>query len=530
MLFVRGFRQMGFDWALALGLVLTAVMAASAAVVLAGVLQARGDRRQGGIFADPQGGTVFLFDGETLLDATPGARAILALSPARGGPWLRLLAYVAPRFPDFEQRISTLAGDGRLTLASGSEGEPLLLQAEMRGGVTRIVLDDPASGTRQRMDHLAQRALVEELDQLRATVTQAPLMMWRETAAGDVVWANAAYLLRAARRLDPGEDLSWPLPRLFERAATAQGAAGQRQRIEADNGVLWFELVSFAEGSGRLLFALPADAAVQAEASLRDFMQTLVKTFAHLPIGLAIFDQHRKLALFNPALLDLTGLPPDMLALKPTLFSFLEALRERQMIPEPKDYPSWRRQILALEKAASSGLYEETWSLPAGQTYRVIGRPHPNGALALMFEDISTEMTRTRRYRADLELGQSVIDAMDEAIAVFSQAGQLVMTNAAYATLWGHDPVETVGSAAIGQLCEHWRALSAPSPIWAEAESFVAVIGERKSWSGEVRLNDGRLIACRFSPLTGGATLVLFRLVVPDEAAPLDLAPALRTA
>ena len=35
---------MEFDWALALGLVLTAVMAASAAVVLAGVLQARGER------------------------------------------------------------------------------------------------------------------------------------------------------------------------------------------------------------------------------------------------------------------------------------------------------------------------------------------------------------------------------------------------------------------------------------------------------------------------------------------------------
>jgi hypothetical protein len=42
-----------------------------------------------------------------------------------------------------------------------------------------------------------------------------------------------------------------------------------------------------------------------------------------------------------------------------------------------------------LEEEAASGLFEETWSLPGGQTYRVIGRPHPNGALAFMFEDIS---------------------------------------------------------------------------------------------------------------------------------------------
>ena len=269
---------------------------------------------------------------------------------------------------------------------------------------------------------------------------------------------------------------------------------------------------------------------MQAEASLRDFMQTLAKTFAHLPIGLAIFDQNRKLALFNPALLDLTTLPPDMLALKPTLFSFLDALRERQMIPEQKDYPSWRRMMLALEKAASSGLYQETWSLPGGQTYRVIGRPHPNGALALMFEDISTEMTRNRRYRADLELGQAVIDSMTDAIAVFSQAGQLVMTNAAYAELWGHDPVETVGSEGIAQLCAHWSERTAPSPIWAEAERFSASLGDRKPWSGEARLMDGRLLSCRFAPLTGGATLVLFRVALPDEAARVDPLPALLSA
>lgn len=520
---------MNFDWPLALGLILTAVAAASAAVVLASLLQARAGRRSEGVFSDPQGGTVFLFDGETLLDATPGARAILALSPARGGPWLRLLAYLVPRFPDLEARLSRLAGDGRFTLASAGEGEPLLLTAEMRGGITRLTIDDPSSAERPRMDHLSQRALAEELDQLRATVAQAPLMMWRESAGGEVIWANAAYLHEAAQRLPPDRDLSWPLPRLFDRAASAQGAPRQRQKIEVKGVDRWFDLESFADPAGRLLFALPADAAVQAEATLRDFMQTLAKTFAHLPIGLAIFDQHRKLALFNPALLDLTGLPPDMLALQPSLFSFLEALRDRQMIPEPKDYPSWRRQILELEKAAASGLYVDTWSLPSGQTYRVIGRPHPNGALALMFEDISTEMTRTRRYRADLELGQAVVDAMEDAIAVFSPAGDLVMTNAAYGALWGHDPVETVGGGVAVQLCEQWRARSSPSPIWVEAERFLAELGPRDPWSGEIRLEDGRLVSCRFAPLTGGATLVLFRILEARAAEAADPA-SLRTA
>ncbi|MDT8857575.1 PAS-domain containing protein [Paracoccaceae bacterium Fryx2] len=520
---------MQVDWVLGLELLATAVFAAVAGLLALAALQARGAASRGAIFTETAGGTTFLFDGETLVDATPGARALLAQSHGKGSPWARLLAVLGPRFPAFETRLGALSGEGRIALASVDSGQaPLMLRAELRGGLTRITLLDPEAETNPPgADPLTQRVIEEELAQLRSTVTQAPMMIWREAAGGDVVWANSAYLLQAARSLDPGQDLGWPLPRLFERTASAQGASGQRQRLEQPGGgAVWFDLISYPDGEGRLVFGLPADAAVQAEGHLRDFMQTLTKTFAHLPIGLAIFDNQRQLALFNPALIDLTGLPPDFLSLRPTLFAVLDAMRDRNMIPEPKDYRGWRKQMNELEKAASSGTYEETWSLPSGQTYRVIGRPHPNGALAMMFEDISNEMSRTRRYRADLELGQAVIDAMDDAIAVFSQAGLLVMSNAAYATLWGHDPAAGLGDGAIATLAAHWRDNSAPSPIWSEAERFVATLGERAAWGGDARLADGRLVSCRFSALAGGASLVTFRPAAPVEGT----APAFATA
>ena len=192
--------------------------------------------------------------------------------------------------------------------------------------------------------------------------------------------------------------------------------------------------------------------------------------------------------------------------------SVLDAMRDRNMIPEPKDYRGWRRQLVELEKAAASGLYEETWSLPGGQTYRVIGRPHPNGAIALMIEDISGEMIRTRRFRADLELGQAVIDHIDEAIAVFSEGGQLVMSNAAYINLWGVDPSGSLDDASLRSLCAIWRVQSAPSPVWNDLEDFASNQGDRAAWRAEARLLDGRLIDCRFAPLAGGATLTGFRI------------------
>jgi PAS domain-containing protein len=209
--------------------------------------------------------------------------------------------------------------------------------------------------------------------------------------------------------------------------------------------------------------------------------------------------------------MDLTGLPADFLSMRPSLLSVLDAMRDRNMIPEPKDYRNWRRQMMDLEKAASSGLYEETWTLPGGQTYRVIGRPHPNGAIALMIEDISGEMLRSRRYRADLELGQAVIDQMGEAIAVFSESGQLVISNAAYARVWGSDPSATLDEATLWTLCAEWRRQSAPSPVWGQLEEFVTTRGDRNAWAAEARLMDGRMIDCRFVPLAGGATLTAFR-------------------
>ena len=506
---------MGMDWLLVTWMVGTAVLAA--ALASAGILLLDRRRRQSpvSIFAETPNGTVFLFDGEVLIDSTPSARALLTSSQTRGSALVKLKAYLAAHFSDLDEHLLRLPHEGAMTLASPpGGGQPLVLLAETRGGLTRLVLVDP-----EQEDHLpgpdlmAQRAMVEELDLLRATMTKAPVLIWRERGNGDVTWANAAYLLRAGDVLEPGQDLSWPLPRLFDRMATVQGVAGQRQKLILSGGkALWYDLSSSSEGDGRLVFALPADSAVQAEAALRDFMQTLAKTFAHLHVGLAIFDHQRQLQLFNPALLDLTGLPVDFLSMRPSLLSVLDAMRDRNMIPEPKDYRGWRRQLIEMEKTAASGLYEETWSLPGGQTYRVIGRPHPNGALALMIEDISGEMLRTRRYRADLELGQSVIDEMDEAISVFSSAGQLVMSNTSYTRLWGNDPSANLGDASLCALCAEWRGHCAPSTIWADLEDFASNPGDRAVWQAEARLLDGRLLDCRFAPLAGGATLTAFRL------------------
>lgn len=503
---------MAGDVSMAFGMVLTAMLVAMSALMLFAAWQSLGGKPRPSIFDPSPSRVAFLFDGERLVDATPAARALLP-EGEDSRAWFRFVARFGPDFPDLSERLAVLPRIGQVQIPSQHGRAPaLVLNAEHLSGLTRLTV----SGGQAELsggggDAATGAALQQEVMAQRAVLSRAPVLMWKEAPDGAVIWANHAYLLRAVELLPEGEDLSWPLPKLFE-TPDAAGSRLPRLKLQMPSGVEWFDLVRLPSEQETLCYALAADKAVQAETALREFMQTLTKTFADLPIGLAIFDRARCLQMFNPALADLTTLPPELLIGRPTLNAFLDAMRARAMIPEPRDYRSWRKQLARLEEEAAMGLFEETWSLPGGQTYRVIGRPHPNGALAFMFEDISNEMSRTRRYRADLELGQSVIDAVEDAVAVFSPGGQLVMSNHAYAQLWQHDPQVLLSEAGIATLCAWWREHAAPTLLWDDATDFVTSAADRTPWEGEVRLLDGRLVSCRFRPLTGGATLITFRL------------------
>ena len=198
------------DWALGLGVVLTAVLAVFGGLLAMSALPRRAGKPPPSIFADQGGGAVFLFDGETLVDANTEARALLATNPAQGDPWITMSSTLAPHFPDLAGHLARLVQNGGVTLTSAlNQTSPLLLRADLRGGLTRITLIDPEQdGTLPGQDPLAQRALHEELDLLRQTVADAPLLIWRERADGEVIWANAGYLMRAGEQMEPGQDLS----------------------------------------------------------------------------------------------------------------------------------------------------------------------------------------------------------------------------------------------------------------------------------------------------------------------------------
>lgn len=467
---------------------------------------------------------VYDFRDGFLISEVKGEDLFLSDPEDRSGAWSNLADVLSRVNPQVRSAFDGLQRAGVGFLLSGLAGrDRIVISGAVEGDVLRISVSNALAEDGQLViaaeSHQRQRA---EADKLRATADALPVVAWRETLDGRITWANASYFqyLEAAQ----GDDLDqrWPPRQLFGSEIRPLPEPGQSRRcalmLKTRREPMWFELGARPIDGETLLSAVPAERLVAAEDALREFVQTLSKTFADLPIGLAVFDRRRELVLFNPALVSLSTLDAQFLSGRPTLFSFLDQLREKRQMPEPKDYKAWRKSISKLEADAEEGTYHDLWTLPMGQTYRVIGRPHPGGAIAFMFEDISSEVSLTRQFRADLDLYQAAIDQNAAAISVFSASGQLVMSNTAYAELWGHDPRELLGVLTLTEATQRWQAASIPAPLWGEIRDFAAQRQDRVVWTDLLHVPAWGELFVRVSPLKNGATMLSFELQKKAEA------------
>ncbi len=508
--------RMAFPLMLALMIVATSALTAGAVLLAAQAWQDRQARRRAdGIHQDdPHGRAGFVFHDRRMLDCNTRGQALLATaraahaSPPQGDDLEPLLRFLTPHFPGMRGSLAQLATRGALSMTAADDSG-LQLDAEWRAGLAHIhVTDTRAAGSSIMLDRLSFDALEAELQSLRQCTEKAPFLIWHQDSDDAVTWANGAYLELAARQ---DHDLVWPLPVLFPAASDPETP---RLCLQLEDRPCWFQHHHLPIANGTLHYAIPVEAGSQQDSGRRDLMQTLAGAFATHQVGLAVFDRARVLQIFNPALVDMTGLEPEFLIARPRFDQVLHCLRERRLLPEPADYRSWRNALLEMERAAETGAYHEEWALPSGQTFHVTGRPHPDGGIAFLFEDVTSEITLTRSFRAQIETAQSVIDAMPQAMAVFSPQGTLTLANAAYHRLWGSDPEEVAARINLQGALQGWRARSQPSPLW----DALASLTERRSEDGAIRgsavLRNGQILSVHTTALEGRNTLVTFEQAV----------------
>lgn len=459
---------------------------------------------------------ILLFEDNVLVDATTAGYAMLG-NEGEGSDWSLLVGAVADRFVDFPTSTNQVRDAGQMRLAPRNPDDRCEARLEWLDGAVRVHIrpSDPPPEYQT-----AQGDAQSELAMLQSAADASPFPAWMLRNSGRVGWHNRAYrdLYMRLHGVEPIAEK--PVLHTLLDSRRDDGTVRSSITVPGSEDTYWFDVTVVRQAEFSMFYAQDINAVVRAETAQRNFVQTLAKTFAQLSIGLAIFDRNRQLVLFNPALIDLTMLPADFLSARPDFLTFFDRLRDNQMMPEPKDYSTWRDQLADLVAAAADGRYQETWSLPSGSVYQVSGRPHPDGAVAFLFEDITAEVTLTRRFRSDLELGQSVLDHLDDAIAVFSPNGILAHCNAAYCNLWSVDPGRSFADVTVPDALTIWQEASADTEIWARIGRAISDPDDRNHHRFAFQMSNGQRMSARVRPVQGGATMIAF---APDPgAAPID--------
>lgn len=465
------------------------------------------------------GQIALLFDGRDLVDATRPARDLMRAGNAALCDLDRFIDLLEPRFPDLRARLSELAENGRFSLGA-VDGGPGQLSAEWRSGRVRVLL----SGSEAASDlarNIRNEALRQEVAELRAIADESPQLMWREDRLGTIGWANRSYMDLAQSCLADGTE-SWPPLRIFpDLDAPPEGGTCVTSRhalmIPGKSDPEWFEITSQCQDGQVLHAAMNVTDQVRARDMQRDLTQTLTKTFAGLAVGLAVFDRNRHLVLFNPALSELTGISPSHLVARPPVDSFLDMLREKRVAPEIVDFAVWRNKLSDLAFGAGARDHVESWDLHDGRNFRMTCRPFPNGAIAVLIEDVSSDHALATQLQAALRLGQEALDGVKDAVAVFSDHGNLLLENDSCAALWG----ESGESTLEGEL-QRWKSQCLPSRKWGELQRRARAQDLGKSFAFHVQRSDGRQVQILARPTSlGGVTLTCHI----EAVTPVDLTP-----
>lgn len=440
--------------------------------------------------------------------------------------WDTLAAALAQVNAGIPAAFEALHDQGRPFKLSGLFGRDRITVLGLRDGpdLRVTVASAEERHTSVRIDLPSLEAMEAEIAMLSRAGDTSPALAWAVDAEGQVVWSNAAYLALVARCEGRDAAAAWPLRALFPLPEGQPAGTSRRKARDRAGDELWFEVnVSAPENGLRHVHALSLEAVIRAEESLRTFIQTLTKSFAHLPMGIAIFDRTGRLALFNPALVDMTDLDAGWLSRKPLLADVFDCLRDRHRIPEPRDYKTWRDGLAEMGHA-DGGAHQETWPLPGGLTYRVTARPQGDGAMTLFLEDVSASIAASRLHREERDMLSRLLDDVDDALVVFDAGGDRIISNGAATALWRNDAGEL--PATLDGCLAYWRALSRPSRIWGDLRAMLAQPAtERAGWTDTLVLHSGEALRVAVSPLPGGRVALSCAPIA--RAKPRDvLAPA----
>lgn len=487
---------------IALGVVAMSSLASLIVLWILGLIRTPVSQQQETPFAAPELSNTFLLKGDQIIDHDVTSMPTYLRDMDGIRDWADLRDWLGMRFDNLPKNLTAISKPEQTFADRFTEDPGVNLTLKSDNETTRVCLTTAEPISLAAWHDASHQAYLSYAT--KDTLDHVSFPIWKTDAKGKMIWRNAAM---AEIVKDLGQ-----MPTIIP--ASKDSATKPRFSIQQADAAspTWYEVETRKISAEETLHvATGIDQVVRAETAQRDFVQTLTKTFANLTTGLAVFDKNRQLALFNPALVDLTGISVSFLSARPDVIRFFDELRERQVLPEPKNYANLRTHIREVIAKANEGNYLEIWNLPGGMTYRVTGRPHPDGAVAFLIEDISAEVLKTRQFRTQIDLGQSVIDGLDEAIVVIAPNDLLLLCNTACSDLLKIDPGSSFADMSVTDLLRACCDQFTNDALWSIFE-----IGVRNGTSHNecedrfLNLRNGKRLQYRLKLLPGGARMIGF--------------------
>lgn len=397
-----------------------------------------------------------------------------------------------------------------------SSGEALEADGRTAGGRATLRLRGLV-GERLEMSRLAQdhRALERRATMLTGVLNQAPMPVWIRSHAGDISWANKAYLEaveagsldevieRKKELIDPAQRdrAQQELTRTsVTRQRTHAVMAGARKSVDVID-------VAFKDGSAG--FAIDMTDLETAQNELRRHIQAHASTLDKLATAVAIFGSDQRIRFYNAAYAELWSLDTEWLNEQPSDSEILDKLREARMLPEQADYRAWKaRQLEAYVKVES---HEDWWHLPDGQVLRVVSEQHPFGGVTYLYENVTEKIELERVHNELINVQRETLDNLNEGVALFGSDGRLKLFNPAFAQYWDLDPAQLKEAPHVDRVIEQCRARLDDEDYWDEVKMAVTSLGtDHRALTKRIDCGDGTVFAFASVPLPDGATLLTY--------------------
>ena len=420
---------------------------------------------------------------------------------------------------------NVLEADGRV---AGRQVVLWLEDASIRGEDERLAIS--RFETNRMTAEIDPVAFIEMMN-------RSPFPMWRVNGAGNLTWANAAYI-KAVEASDIFEVLKSQIHLDDNAAQEAQAVLAHNQRHDAERNIIIegenrpTALTIFPINGGVAGMAMDASEGVALRDQLQSHRRAHDNLLGNMHDALVIFGPNQILRYHNQAFETLFKIETGWLNDGVSHGDWLDYMRQRDLLPLNADYHEWKREELGYYTEWPNEVPADLWELPDGRILRLIRLRDAQDGISLLFSDMTDAMTLKGQLGTLIKVQGATLDKLSDAITVFGADGRLKLHNASFAQMWNINEADLKDNPRFSQIIDLSRPLYHDIDFWNDLKARVSDPDPdiRRQVEGEIRRSNDTMLTWLSKPLPDGATLIAWNDVTNArraEAALIERAEAM---